>query len=329
MMIRGQKTEDGGQRFCRGFAAQSNRRCRVAAHHPLSSVFCPLSSERGFTLVEMIVVIVITGIIGGIVAIFIKAPIQGYVDSARRAEMTDIADTALRRISRDLRLALPNSVRVTTNGANFYLELFPTTGGGRYCNGAPCNELSFNNAADTSFDVLGPTVTANPNNFLVIYNLGIASSSVACASPGADAYEGCNRRTIPSSSVGNTITFTPTPKTLPFESPGKRFHVVTSPVTYVCAPLAGGGGTLMRYAGYGIHTAQPNNVAAAPLLAATSQDRLAGYVGAAGGGGCSFSYQQTTNASAQRTGLVTMQLTLTRSGESVTLYNASHVSNEP
>ena len=41
---------------------------------------------RGFTLVEMIIVIVITGIIGGIVAIFLRAPVQGYVDSARRAE---------------------------------------------------------------------------------------------------------------------------------------------------------------------------------------------------------------------------------------------------
>ncbi|NCN89388.1 MAG: prepilin-type N-terminal cleavage/methylation domain-containing protein, partial [Gallionella sp.] len=56
-------------------------------------------SQRGFTLIEMIVVIVITGIIAGIVAIFIKAPVQGYVDSARRAELTDIADTAVRRLA--------------------------------------------------------------------------------------------------------------------------------------------------------------------------------------------------------------------------------------
>ena len=69
-------------------------------------------TQRGFTLVEMIVVIVITGIIAGVVAIFLRAPVQGYVDSARRAEMTDIADTALRRIGRDLRTAVPNSVRV-------------------------------------------------------------------------------------------------------------------------------------------------------------------------------------------------------------------------
>ena len=67
--------------------------------------------QCGFTLIEMIVVIVITGIIAGIVAVFLRAPVQGYMDSARRAELTDIADTALRRMARDVRTAVPNSVR--------------------------------------------------------------------------------------------------------------------------------------------------------------------------------------------------------------------------
>ena len=57
--------------------------------------------------------IAIVGIIGAMVAVFIRSPVQSYVDSARRAELGDVADTALRRIIRDLRLALPNSVRVT------------------------------------------------------------------------------------------------------------------------------------------------------------------------------------------------------------------------
>src|SRR5476651_2446945 len=76
----------------------------------------------GFTLLEMIVVMVIMGIIGAMVAVFMAKPVASYVDSARRAELSDIADTALRRIVRDLRLALPNSVRVITVGGVTYLE---------------------------------------------------------------------------------------------------------------------------------------------------------------------------------------------------------------
>ena len=77
--------------------------------------------QSGFTLAEAVIVIAITGIISAVVAVFIKAPVQSYFDASRRAEMTDIADTALRRISRDLRLALPNSVRVA--GGNTAIEL--------------------------------------------------------------------------------------------------------------------------------------------------------------------------------------------------------------
>ncbi len=283
-----------------------------------------LSRQRGFTLVEMIVVIVITGILGGIVAMFIRAPMQGYVDSARRAEMTDIADTALRRITRDLRLALPNSVRVRgfvsgaagCNGTEAcYLEFIPTTGGGRYRTGAPGNTLDFT-AADSSFDVIGPMPAFAGGESIVIYNLGIA---------GADAYSGNNLAACPvatpyCSNGINPLTLGAA-KLFPFESPGQRFQVITTPVTYVCAPVAGGvGGTLTRYWGYAIQVAQPT--ALATLTSVNAGALLATNVSA-----CSFVYD--ANVVAQRSGLVTMQLTITENNESVTLYNAAHVSNVP
>jgi MSHA biogenesis protein MshO len=291
---------------------------------PLSFLLCK-PKENGFTLVEMIMVIVITGIIGGMVAVFLRAPIQQYMDVSRRADMTDIADTAIRRIGRDLRLALPNSVRVTTVGGSTYLEFLPTTGGGRYRTavdaGGAGNILDFSNAADTSFDVLGQPVAANAGDTLVIYNLGIPSSG-GCASLGADAYEGCNRRAIVSG--GATITFTAStpPLPFPFDSPSHRFQVITTPVTYVCnapATNAAGNGTgqLIRWQGYTIQAAQPTALPATGTLAV-----LANNVSA-----CNFSYNAFVVA--QRSGLVTMNLGITESNETVTLYSAVHVSNMP
>ncbi|HEU0234122.1 MAG TPA: prepilin-type N-terminal cleavage/methylation domain-containing protein, partial [Gallionella sp.] len=201
----------------------------------------PLNS-KGFTLVEMIMVIVITGIIGGIVAVFLKAPVQQYMDVARRADMTDIADTALRRVTRDLRLALPNSVRVTgtcTGGTtSCFLEFLPTSGGGRYradaapagasagCGSLASDVLDFT-AADTCFEVLGPMPGFAANDRAVVYNLGI---------PGSDAYTAntTNDNTgIYASNTAKTVTINPA-KLFPFDSPGHRFHVISTPVSYVC-----------------------------------------------------------------------------------------------
>src|SRR4051812_23958285 len=87
-------------------------------------------AERGFTLIEMVIVIAITGIVGAIVAVFLRAPVEAYFDAANRADMSDTANTALRRISRELHLALPNSVRVS--GGNLVMEFLLTRTGGRY-----------------------------------------------------------------------------------------------------------------------------------------------------------------------------------------------------
>src|SRR5918911_2643011 len=90
------------------------------------------AAQGGVTLIELIIVIAITAIIASGVAVFISRPMESYVDSARRAELTDIADTALRRLTRDLRTALPNSIRITQVGGVYYLEYLQTSGGGRY-----------------------------------------------------------------------------------------------------------------------------------------------------------------------------------------------------
>jgi len=286
-----------------------------------SSILDPQSS-KGFTLVEMIMVIVITGIIGGIVAVFLRAPIQQYMDVSRRADMTDIADTALRRVTRDLRLALPNSVRVTGAcggaGTTCFIEFLPTTGGGRYragagggagCPASPSGEELDFTVADDCFGVLSampPAFTGGES--IVVYNLGIA---------GASAYDNSSRTTTPVAAAGNIITIGAPGKLFPFGSPSARFQVITTPVTYACAPTANGvGGTLMRWQGYVIQAAQPVALpggGAAFLLANNVSD-------------CRFTYDPLVSA---RNGLVTMRLAITRDGETVTLYNATHVSNEP
>jgi len=271
---------------------------------------------RGVTLIEMIVVIAITGILAAAVAVFIRRPVEGYIDAARRAELSDIADTALRRITRDLRNALPNSIRVTAAGGVNYLEYLQVSGGGRYRSevdsGGAGDPLNFT-IADATFNVIGPMPAMAAGDSIVIYNLNWDPAIVT-----ANAYIGDNRAAY-ASNTATTVTLSAA-KLFPYASPGKRFQVVQFPVTYACDPV---GGTVRRVAGYAIQAAQPNNVAAPPLSTAPSNTLLATSITS-----CSFTYV-AGSGSTQRTGVVSLTLQVEQAGEKVKLFQQAHVNNVP
>lgn len=260
---------------------------------------------NGVTLIEMVIVISITALIAGSVAVFISRPFEGYIDSTRRAELSDIADTALRRMTRDLRSALPNSIRITTAGGVTYLEYLQTSGGGRYRaepdSGGGGNVLSFA-AADNAFDVIGAMPALSAGDSIVIYN--IASTGNV-----ANAYFGDNRGSY-ASTTGSAINLSPS-KLFPFPSPGKRFQVVQHAVTYACDPASG---ELRRYWSYGIAAAQPTP----PSTSNTAL--LANAITA-----CEFSYTET----GARTGVVRLALTVERLSEKVRLFQQVSLNNAP
>lgn len=279
-------------------------------------------THRGFTLIELIIVIVISGVIGSIISATLKAPVDQYLNMARRADMTDIADTALRRISRDLRLALPNSVRVTNgtcpsgSGTCNFLEFLPTSAGGRYrvgsgggasCPGSPGDEALDFTTTDACAGVLGgmpPSfVNFTAGDRIAIYNLGI---------PGADAYSADNTAAINVAGSTAAIIKLNAGKQFPFESPFSRFDIINQAVSYVCDTTAH---TLMRYS-YAIVATQPTSTLSGGNL-------MAGNVGST----CNFAYDPLTVA--QRYGMVTMRLAITKDPDTVTLYSATHVSNVP
>ena len=275
------------------------------------------SRQTGFSLIEMIIVISITAIVGAMVATFLRVPIDSYVAQDRRARLTDTADTALRRMGRDIRLALPNSVRVTTVGTTTYLEFLITRTGGRYRaegDGSVGNDHLDFTTADTSFDVLGPAPTPpiQVGDLIAVYNLGIT---------GADAWESGAGSTLATFTgiVGSTISIAS--KQLPLASPGNRFQVVEGPVTYVCTPNAANPnlGTLTRVWGYPLALSPLGQPTA--FAAGTPQALLARQVEA-----CTITYQPGIT---ERGGLVSMTLELTQAGETVRLHSNSQVSNQP
>jgi len=285
-------------------------------------------AARGFTLIELVAVIVISAVVAVMVWQNISRPVASFVALERRARLVDAADTALARMSRELRLALPNSPRVAGGTA---VEILRTLNGGRYradpdSSGAG-DTLSFTANAD-SFDVLGPlldfgSIAAGAgsqadcldgtSDCLVVYNTG-QPAVCGAFSPGANAWCGDNIAGIASVAPGS-IGFDNSDLAgwrFPFRSPRQRFHIVDTPVSFVCDPAAG---ELRRHAGYPISPVQ-----AVPPAGGEVQ-LLATRVSA-----CSFRYDP---GSATRSGLITLRLALSEAGESVTLLQQVHVPNLP
>lgn len=265
-----------------------------------------ISKQRGFTLVELIMVIVLMGVIGGMVTVFMKSPIDAYFDSARRAALTDVADTAVRRMARDIRKALPNSLRVPNSQC---LEFIPTKTGGRYrtedATAGDGTRLDFT-AADAAFNMLGNNNALPANQRIVqgdviaVYNLGIT---------GADAYNQNNTATVSGAPVdGSETRIAIDSKLFPLASGGNRFHVIPKDekvVAYVCSS-----GTLRR-------TASTTFTSACPATGAMLADRVSS---------CSFVYN---GSDLQRNALVQITVKFTENNETVSLYHEVHVSNTP
>lgn len=281
---------------------------------------CHAKRYAGFTLIEAIMAIVITGIVAGIVAVFIAGPVQGYVDSARRAELTDVADVALRRMSRDVRMALPNSLRTVAGGFEFIM----TKAAGRYRDAGDGstggNVLSFTSSASTDFDVLGPMptlATGASGDYIVVYNLGAGYGP-------ANAYDctatppGCNIAQVASLPAAYTVRLSSNvfgAQTPPLPSPGSRFQVVAASdkvIRYTCT-----GGVLTRQAACSLATPSVCPDAGA-VLAGTATTTAS----------CTIDLSSVTLG---RNGLLHVQLTLTdtASSESVTLFQQIHVDNTP
>lgn len=297
----------------------------------------PIRRKRGVTLVELAVALVVLAIITALILYFVY-PVRQAIDVVARAELTDAADNALQRIGREVRIGLPNSVRVA--GGQF-VEFIPVVTGGRYraeaggaASGVDCpasaglgqpasDQLSFG-ASDTCFKSLGPLVSAaaiTVGDFVVLSNYGKDH-------PGQDVYEAgaTNLRSITSSSVEAgrqrlEIAAGVFDATL-HDSAARRFYVARGngatllPVTFGCT-----GGAVVRWSGYAMTTGQPTSRPAGAV-----EEILAAGVTA-----CQFAYADTT---APQIGLLTLQLTLARTradggSETAGLYHSVHIANLP
>lgn len=290
-------------------------------------------ASRGFTMIELTLVIVIAGILAATISVFMRPAIDSYIASGNRAELTDQADTALRRMRRDIRLAVPNSVR--TPGSQC-VELIPTASGGRLRLGpdtvndvsaacmpdSACAAPLDTSQATTVVDALTSlSTTPAVGDWLVLGNLN----------PN-DVYAGVNRAAItgiatPAATQGR-VRLSIASTQFPAGYDSGRFSIVSNAqkaVFYTCSGADGtvdasgnGKGTLYRSSNYGFNASYPSS-----CPSAAGADIVATRVKS-----CTFVYDNNPGAT-QQYGFVWVDIELARNNETVGLASGAHVVNAP
>jgi MSHA biogenesis protein MshO len=215
----------------------------------------------GFTLIELIVVIVITAIVAGFIAIFLVTPVENYLAQTQRGALTNASNLIQRNLSTDVATALPASLRTAAGGT--VLEMLevadvigywgPKAGGMSPAAPPGVTIAPFANSPPplSTFSTFGQFQNASSgNNYYV-----------------AEGFNGQAAAYDPTLGVMTTsppiITLMPNPLVNPISdtvslsspaqfvslSPTRHIFLVSEPVTYLCDTTAQ---TLTRYDGYAV-----------------------------------------------------------------------------
>lgn len=198
--------------------------------------------QRGFTLVELVVTIVLIGILGTGVASFIGNTTKGMVDTAERSQVANIALLLSEQLSRHLRHALPNSIRISTDGS--CIEFIPVFAGTNYL-AAPVL-FSANQFEVVPFHSIpvGFNFSAKPLR-VAIY----PANQTGLYSPGTNSVisSSISQLTTGSTANAHALQLSATHQ-FPADSPSKRLFLVEAPVMFCFQS-----GLLYRYHDYGFN----------------------------------------------------------------------------
>lgn len=84
------------------------------------------TTSKGFTLVELVTVIIVLGVVSVGISGFIRTGVEIYTDTTERDQLLGDSRFVMERLTRELRMAIPNSVRVSANSTTQCIEFVPS-----------------------------------------------------------------------------------------------------------------------------------------------------------------------------------------------------------
>ena len=229
-------------------------------------------------------------------AAYITNSTIAYTNIANREQLTSLGRATIEQVTRELRLALPNSIRTSNN----CIEYFPIKAGSVYLT-LPTT------AASSSFTASSFTIPAGANiEHVIVYPYDI-SALYSQNNPGPIAgFAGV------AGSPTATVTLTANYQFI-LHAPHRRFFLAEDPVSY-CVE----GTNLNRYENYGVNSIQSAPPSGTALLVAQNIQTNDG------GAVTPFTY---TPGSLQRNGIVALDFRFLIDGEWIRLGHEVQIRN--
>lgn len=204
----------------------------------------PSASQLGFTLVEVIFVVVILGIVAAIGSSFVVSAVDSYRIADLRNKLVQRGRLTIEQMARELRMAVPNSVRISNT--NRCVEFLPILAATRYKNAIPTAENSApgKSVMNTMSYLMG---TGVPKHVVIaayfpeeIYSNADPAAQAAIGALGSEPY--------------SQITLSGAHRFLR-DSPTNRVYIAADPVRFCVL-----GGLLQRISAYGFDTSSLGEV---------------------------------------------------------------------
>lgn len=298
-----------------------------------NTLFSILNSTKraGFTLIEMVSVIVLISVVMLGVTSFMGTGIQIYLDVTERDQLLSDSRFVVERLNRELRTALPNSIRVAGNSSTHCLEFVPIQWSTFYEDIPVAPEPA--SSAISAINLTGLNgedyiTNTDPSDFVVVY----ATNEQQVYNP--SEISGSSRRfglasitSAPMATINldNSVRFGA-------DSPMSRLYVVDGQTVSYCVRNVGGSDSssgsknLYRHQGnYAL--GQQVHTSGGVLMAENIDNTLSSSPqGASPGNDDPFRIYEAT---LQRNAFVRVRLRFKRSDEIVVFNNEIHIPNTP